>query len=568
MSREENPTLKVLFDTGFALSQAISRRMVSSEPVSRSSRWDNALDYANGEERVSGSARVGSSLTGFCSPKIFGIAEASSPIDTPRPVKTKVSSPATQLLNDFFAEIDQIDTSESIDASYVNVLLPGYCQARERARAGSRHKSRLRVKTSSNMNSPNVPDEPPTSPSPTHSWNQSFSYSRPHVNSEEDLQELASRFQEIHTRNSESINADTKSLSNSLPNLRRRTFSNSSKVYDEEFRDVLKREKEFFESSPSFIASQMPGITGSQMQKQIPRLIVSNSVCVEEEKEGEKNAIEILEALFGELEDRENGSSEDEWKSAEEIIEGVENKGGDKGRAKAVNNTFRNNVATEGVDDIDTEMGYNRLKDKKHDHNIDKSSEINFLDQEAETEVRQYSALTQQYIANGSSSKKLDSLIEKYVEDQAQLQPRTSDEIEVVPLSEFGGKEKRKWAQNPEDIDLHKDLSSIKGPQKISDNPSAAEQDQHDDGRESSDTSSSAIYHDTADDQNITADSISKSTSITSIDNSSTSSISTTSTNYGTGEQKDPQFEMAALATGVLIASLWMIERKIRSFYV
>ncbi|APA13847.1 predicted protein [Sclerotinia sclerotiorum 1980 UF-70] len=532
MSREENPTLKVLFDTGFAFSQAISRRMVLSEPILRSSRGGDGLDLANDEERGYNSAGVGRSLTESRSPKISGTTKASSLADTPRLLKTKVSGPATQLLNDFFAEIDQIDTSESIEASYVNVLLPRYRHARERARAGSR----LRIKTSPSMNSPNIPDQPPTSPSLTHSLNQSFGYSRPHVNSEEDLQDLALRFQETHTENSEFINADAKFISNSLPNPRRRTFSNSSKVYDQDFRDVLKREKEILESSLGF---------------------------VEEEDEDEKNAIEILEALFGELEDRENCSSEEEWKSAEEIIEDVKSKGGDKGKGKV--------VATEVAGDIGIEMAYNYSKDKNHHHNIDKPSEINFLNQ-AETEIRQYSALTQQNIESGSSSKKLDSL-EKNVEDQAQLQSRMSNEDEVVPVSEFGEEEEEeKCTQPPEDIDLHKDFSPIKESQKISEN-SSTKQDQQDEDK-CTNTSSSAKYHDTAlaDNQNVAADLFSKSTTITSIDNSSTtSSISTSTSRNDTytmkeQKQKDPQFEMAALATGVLIASLWMIERRIRAF--
>ncbi|KAF7857983.1 hypothetical protein EAF04_009340 [Stromatinia cepivora] len=519
--------------------------MASSEPILQSGNI--------GLDSVPGSAGVPHSPTAPHSPTIPGPARVSGPTNVPRPVKTKVPGPATQLLNDFFAEIDEIDTSESIDASYVNVLLPGYRHARERA--GPRPRSRLRVETSFDINSPNVPDQPPTSPSPTHSLNQPFSYSRPHVNSEEDLQQLASRFQEIHTRNSELINEDAKSISNSLPNPKRRNFSNSSKAYDKEFGDVLKKEKEIFESSPSFIANQMPGITGSQMQKQIPKLFISDAVLdddEEEEDEEEKNAIEILEALFSQLGNRENGSSEDEWKSAEEIIEGAKNKGRDTGKGTA--------VATEDIEDIGIEMGYRA--DMSHGHDIDESREINFFNQEAETEVRQYSSLTQQYIENGSSTKKLDSLIEKGEEDQAHLQSRTSDEFEVAPFSEFGDKGEEKWTQSHQD--LGKDFS-VRESQKIDDNNNV-QQGQHDsDGStnqvEGSNTPS--IYHDTADDQNVTVDSTSKSTTSTS-NSSTTSSTSTSSTNDNTEERRDPQFEMAALATGVMIASLWMIERKIR----
>ncbi|KAJ8061992.1 hypothetical protein OCU04_009775 [Sclerotinia nivalis] len=556
MSREENPTLKVIFDTGCALSQVIFRRMASSEPVLR--RGGDGLEFVSGSEGVSGSAEVSGSAGVPRSPTIPGLAR----VPGPRPVKTKVPGPATQLLNDFFAEIDEIDTSKSIDASYVNVLLPGYRHARERARAGSRLRSRLRIETSFNMNSPNVPDQPPTSPSPTHSLNQSFSYSRPHVNSEEDLQELASRFQEIHTGNSELINADAKSISNSLPNLELGTFSNSSK---EEFKDVFRKEKEIVESSPGFIAHQLPGITGSQMQKQIPKLIVSDAVSDDDYDEGEdeeeKNAIEILEALFGELEERENGSSEEEWKSAEEIFEGAENNGRDTGKEKT--------VATGDDGDIGIEMGYRA--DMSHGHDIDKSSEIHFFDQEAETEVRQYSALTQQFIENGSSAKRIDSLIEKDEKDkkdQAHPQSKTSDEFEVAPLLEFGEKGEEKWTKSYQN--LNKDISVMES-QKIEDH-SEAEQDQHDsDGsaNQIEDSTTSSTHHDTADEQNIAVDSTFKLTTSTSTSNSnsnsSTSSTSTSSTNDNIEEQKGPQFEMAALATGVMIASLWMIERKFRS---
>ncbi|TGO46345.1 hypothetical protein BCON_0330g00100 [Botryotinia convoluta] len=524
MSQADIPTLKAIFNTGFAVTQAISKKLSSSEPLPQSHM------------------SIFSSTPGL-------------PIDlaTPRPNKTKFPGPATQLLNDLFDELDEIEPVELIeDSTYVNVN-----HARKRAgRLG--HRPRPRIETSFKSKSLDGPHQ--SLSSSDHFLNSSINYSDQNVSPEKDLKKLADRFGEIQSRNKQIIEADD-TIWNSLPDLNTGYFSRyakvrgSAKAYEQGFQDSLKREKEIYESTPGFINKQMPGLSATEMRKRIPRLIIAEAEYeFDEEDEDERYAIDILEALFKELAEREASTNKNQWKSAEQIIDGVENKGKDDGEEQA--------VATR---DIEKNYGYmDHQSGKSHGpgHDVFKSREINIFSdfaEQTEDEIRQYSAITQQYIKDGCKVRGLNQIIEKDEEQLLQSQQPNEVEPEITPPLDFEEKDKQKLPESQQHLcEVSPMMESPTANKKVTISQEQPETEGN--TKEDEDSQNSSQNHDTPENQNLNVDK--PVDSVISV-SSSTISGSTFSIDGSVSEEEDEmQFGMAALATGVMVAALWMIERK------
>lgn len=399
MSQADGPTLKAIFNTGFAVTQAISKKVSSSEPLTQSQM-----------SIFSSTPRLPTDLA------------------TPRPRRTKLPGPATQLLNELFDEVDGIEAIESIeDSTYVNVD-----DARQRA---GRLRLRPRPRMEMSFKSESLDGTQQSAGSSDYFMNSSVENSHLTVSPEEDLQKLADRFGEIQSRNKRIIEADDDSIWNSIPDLNTGSFSRyakirgSAKAYEQEFQEALKKEKEIYKSTHGFLNKQMPGLSATEMRKRIPRLIIAEAECeFEEEDEDEKHAIQILEALFKELAKREVGPSSNQWKSAKQIIEGVENKGKDDGEEQPV-----------ATGDMAANYGHmNDQSGKSHGpgYDVNKSREINIFSDFAEQtddEIRQYSAITQQYIKDGCRVRGLDQIIEKDEEQLVQSQQLRQPESDPTP---------------------------------------------------------------------------------------------------------------------------------------
>ncbi|TGO22904.1 hypothetical protein BPAE_0151g00320 [Botrytis paeoniae] len=519
MSQADGPTLKTIFNTGFALSQAISEKFSSSEPLPQSHM------------------SIFSSSPGL-----------PTDLATPRPNRTKLPGPATQLLNELFQELDEIEAVESIeDSTYVNVD-----HARKRAdRLG--HRPRPRIETLFKSKSLDGPHQSPSSSD--HFLNSSVDYSHLTVSPEEDLQKLADRFGEIQSRHKQIIEADNETIWNSLPDLNTGYFScyakvrGSAKAYEQEFQDTLKKEKEIYESTPGFLKKQMPGLSATEMRKRIPRLIIAEAEYeFDEEDEDEKHAIEILEAIFKELAEREASTDKNQWKSARQIIEGVENKGQDNEEEQA--------VAKGDIEDK-SEKRYGS------DHDNYKSREINIFSDFAEQtddEIRQYSAITQQYIKDGCKTRGLDQIMEKDEEELVKSQQPNEVESEVTPPPELEEKDKQEITEPQQD--LCEVSPVIESPPVNEKDPIPQEEpDIEGNTKKDEDSSNSPQDDDTLENQNQNPD-IDKSVDEVISVSSSTISDSTSSIDRSVSEEDEMQFGMAALATGVMVAALWMIERK------
>ncbi|KAF5868712.1 uncharacterized protein Bfra_012043 [Botrytis fragariae] len=520
MSQADGPTLKAIFNTGFALSQVISKKLSSSEPVSQSHM------------------SIFSSTPGL-----------PTDLATPRPKKTKFPGPATQLLNELFEELDEIEAVESIeDSTYVNVD-----HARKRAgRLG--HRPRPRIESSFKSKSLNGPHQ--SASSSDHFMNSSVEYSHLTVSPEEDLQKLADRFGEIQSRNKQIIEADDETIWNSLPDLNTGYFSRyakvqgSAKAYEQGFQDTLKKEKEIYESTPGFINKQIPGLSATEMRKRIPRLIIAEAEYeCDEEDEDEKSAIQILEALFKELAEREASTDESQWKSARQIIEEVENKGQDSKEGQAV---------AKGDREDKSEKCYG----SNHDNH--KSREINIFSDFAEQtddEIRKYSAITQQYIKDGCRTKGLDEILEKDEGELVQSKKPNEVEPEVTPPPEVDEKDEKEITELQQDPCK---VSPVTESPKVNKKDPIPQEQPNIEGntKEDEDTQNSAQDNNTPENQNLhvaIAESVDEVASVSS----STISDSTSSIDGSVSEEEDEmQFGMAALATGVMVAALWMIERK------
>ncbi|KAK8902863.1 hypothetical protein QC760_008365 [Botrytis cinerea] len=488
MSQADSPTLKAIFNKGFALSQAVSKKISSSEPLphSRMSVFSSNPDLT-------------------------------TDVATPRPKRTKHSGPAIQLLHDFFEEFDEIESAESIeDSTYVNIQ-------HARQRAGTLGNGpRPRIETSFKTKS---------------------------------VQKLSDKIGEIQSRNKQILEADDDTILNTLPARNTGYFSHYAKVrgsanaYKQEFEDTLKKEKEIYESTPAYINPQMPGLSAAEMRKRMPRLIIAEPEYeFDEEDEKEKSAVKILEGLFKELAERDARTNEGESENAKQIIEKLENKGRDNRKEKG--------VATSDIED--------RKSEKSHgsDYDLYESREINiFADfaEQTDDEIRQYSAITQKYIADGCHMRGLDQILEKDEEQLVQSQQPNETKSEVTPIPELEEKNKKKLTESQQDLC---EVSPVMESPKVNDEDTI-QQDQHDvDGntKEDEEFQNSSQHQDTLENQNLdvieTVDLVT-SASINEISDS-TSSIDESASE----EEDEMQFGMAAMATGVMVAALWMIERR------
>ncbi|TGO43545.1 hypothetical protein BOTNAR_2538g00010 [Botryotinia narcissicola] len=526
MSQADGPTLKAIFSTGFAVTQAISKKVSSSEPPTQS--------------HIS----IFSSTPGL-----------PNDLATPRPKRTKIPGPATQLLNELFDEVDDIEAVESIeDSTYINVE-----DARQRA---DRLRLRSRPRTETSFKSKSLDGPHQTASSSDHFMNSSVDCSHLTVSSEEDLQKLADRFGEIQSKNKRIIEADDETLWNSLPDLNTGSFSRyaklrgSAKAYEQEFQDTLKKEREIYESTPGFLNRQMPGMSATEMRKRISRLIIPEAEYeFDEEDRDENNEIQILEALFNELTEREAGTNNNQWKSAKEIIEGVENKGKDDGEGQAV----ATGVMEADNNHMDDQFG------KSHDpsHDAYKSREFNIFSDFAEQtddEIREYSAITQQYIRDGCRVRGLDQIIEKDEEQAVQSQQPNKVEPGITPSLKLEEKSKEEIAEPQQNLC---DVSPVLEPPVTEKEPIPQEQpDIEGNTKEDEDSQKSSPNLDTPENQCLDVD-ICKSIDEVISASSSTISNSTSSIDGSASEDEDElQFGLAAVGTGVMIAALWMIERK------
>ncbi|TGO81199.1 hypothetical protein BPOR_1281g00010 [Botrytis porri] len=552
MSQADGPTLKAIFNTGFALSQAVSRKLSSSEPQAQS-------------------MSVFSSTPGL-----------PTDLTTPRPKRSKVPGPATQLLNELFEEIDDIEAVESTDDStYVDVQ-----HARQRAgRLGLR--SRSRIERSFKSKSLDGPQQ--SMSSSDHFMNSSVEYSHLTVSPEEDLQKLSDRFGEIQSRNKKSIEADDETICNSLPELNTGYFSRyaklrgSAKAREQEFQDALKKEKETYEPTSGFLKKQMPGLSASEMRKRIPKLIIAEAEYeFDEEDENEKSAIQILEALFKELAERDASTDKDQLKSARQIIEGVQNEGKDHGEKQA--------VATGDIEDDFVHMDHKSEKSHGLGHDIYKSRESNiFADfaEQTDDEIREYSAIAQQYIKDGCKVRRLEQIIEKDEEELVQSQQQNKVEPECTPSSTIKEKDKQESTKSQQPNEVESEATALREIEK-KDHEETAEsqqilykvspvmespivndkdtipQEQPEVGgntKEDADSQDSPQGHGTPENQNPEIDKpVDEFTSISFGDLDI--SDSTSCDGNDSEEEDEMQFGMAAVATGVMIAALWLIERK------
>ncbi|KAF7915370.1 uncharacterized protein EAE98_011236 [Botrytis deweyae] len=520
MSQADGPTLKAIFNTGFAVTQAISKKLSSSE-----------LQPQNQMSIFSSTPGLPTDLA------------------TPRPKRTKLPGPATQLLNELFDEVDEIEAVESIeDSTYVDV-------DHARKRAGRlRLRPRPRIETSFKSKSSDGPNQ--SAGSSDFFMNSSVDYSHLTVSPEEDLQKLADRFGEIQSRNKQIIEADDDAIWKSLPDLNTGSFSRyaklrgSAKAYEKEFQDALKKEKDIYESTPGFIKKQMPGLSATDMRKQIPRLINAEAEYeFDEEDEDEKHAIEILEALFKELAEREASTNKNEWKSVKQIIEGVENKGKNDGEEQAV-----------AIKDMDrrSEMNHSARQDTH------KSREINIFSdfaEETDDEIRHYSAITQQHIKDGCKVRGLDQIIEKDEEQPVQPQQPSQVEPEITPSPELEEKNKQEITEPQQNVC---EVSPVMEPPKVNKKETIPQEQPDIEGntKEDEDSQNSSQNHDNPESQNLDIDIYKHIDEATSA-SSSAISYSTSSIDGSASEEEDEmQLGMAALATGVMITALWMIERK------
>ncbi|KAF7914580.1 uncharacterized protein EAF01_000986 [Botrytis porri] len=527
MSQADGPTLKAIFNTGFALSQAVSRKLSSSEPQAQS-------------------MSVFSSTPGL-----------PTDLTTPRPKRSKVPGPATQLLNELFEEIDDIEAVESTDDStYVDVQ-----HARQRAgRLGLR--SRSRIERSFKSKSLDGPQQ--SMSSSDHFMNSSVEYSHLTVSPEEDLQKLSDRFGEIQSRNKKSIEADDETICNSLPELNTGYFSRyaklrgSAKAREQEFQDALKKEKETYEPTSGFLKKQMPGLSASEMRKRIPKLIIAEAEYeFDEEDENEKSAIQILEALFKELAERDASTDKDQLKSARQIIEGVQNEGKDHGEKQA--------VATGDIEDDFVHMDHKSEKSHGLGHDIYKSRESNiFADfaEQTDDEIREYSAIAQQYIKDGCKVRRLEQIIEKDEEELVQSQQQNKVEPEFRSYCSPRDRKKDHEETAESQQILYKVSPVMESP--IVNDKDTIPQEQPEVGgntKEDADSQDSPQGHGTPENQNPEIDKpVDEFTSISFGDLDI--SDSTSCDGNDSEEEDEMQFGMAAVATGVMIAALWLIERK------
>ncbi|KAM0162179.1 hypothetical protein ACHAQE_001706 [Botrytis cinerea] len=519
MSQADSPTLKAIFNKGFALSQAVSKKISSSEPLphSRMSVFSSNPDLT-------------------------------TDVATPRLKRTKHSGPATQLLHDFFEEFDEIESAESIeDSTYVNIQ-------HARQRAGTLGNGpRPRIETSFKTKSFDLPRR--SSNSSNHFMNSLIDYSHLNDSFEEDLQKLSDKIGEIQSRNKQILEADDDTILNTLPARNTGYFSHYAKVrgsadaYKQQFEDTLKKEKEIYESTPAYINPQMPGLSAAEMRKRMPRLIIAEPEYeFDEEDKEEKSAVKILEGLFKELAERDARTNEGESENAKQIIEKLENKGRDNRKEKG--------VATSDIED--------RKSEKSHgsDYDLYESREINiFADfaEQTDDEIRQYSAITQQYIADGCHMRGLDQILEKDEEQLVQSQQPNETRSEVTPIPELEEKNKKKLTESQQDLC---EVSPVMESPTVNDEDTI-QQDQHDvDGntKEDEEFQNSSQHQDTLENQNLdvieTVDLVTS--AIINEISDSTSSIDESASE----EEDEMQFGMAAMATGVMVAALWMIERR------
>ncbi|KAB8292507.1 hypothetical protein EYC80_008217 [Monilinia laxa] len=506
----------------------------------------------------------------------------SSPITdhSPRP------GPATRLLNDLFDEMDQLNTPDPINSSYIMIA--------ESSDAHSRPRSRVKFSRFM-LDLPNTPGEPPTSPTSMTSDQQDgypFKHSRPHVNSEEGLLEPTSKFKEIQTRNI--INGNPRFTSNSLPNHKFRSslHSTSSTDSQEEYQTMIQKLRETFESSRF--------LTGAQMRAMAPRVFYTPALKKDikgkgkgkvnsEVDEMEKNAIEILEALFGELNEREAGSSEEEWKTADELIDGIFNKHNnedddydekvenkDKGKGKEK----EKEVEVEHIEDIKHSMEYEASETSEEsyqaaDTNKPQFPEINMnlSDEEHSDDDEEQLAEIQRNINMSLRHMKFDHIVED-----------NGGQQEHIPSSSSGESEETSFTQylKAEETSTHSQ-HDIQGSSPITQLDTIVEHEekideQNDSGSEESfNTAPSIKLHlrDTGSNDTCTNENDTKSedehsdtnteehTPPESVNSGSDTSSSTDCSIDDGAQDNDSQAEMAALATGVLAASLWMIERRI-----
>ncbi|TEY38093.1 hypothetical protein BOTCAL_0500g00020 [Botryotinia calthae] len=520
MSQADSPTLKAIFNKGFALSQAVSKKISSSEPLphSRMSVFSSNPDLT-------------------------------TDVATPRSKRTKHSGPATQLLHDLFEELDETESAESIeDSIYVDIQ-------HARQRAGTLGNGpRPRIETSFKTKSFDLPRR--SSNSSDHFMDSLIDNS--HLNEsydEKDLQKLSDKIGEIQSRNKQIIEADDDTILNTLPAKNTGYFSRYAKVrgsvkaYKQEFEDILKKEKKIYESTPAFINRQMSGLSAAEMRKRIPKLILAQPEYeFDEEDDEEKSAIQILEDLFKELAERDASTNEGELENAEQIIEKVENKGKDNRKEQV--------FTTGNTEDRQSEKGHSPS------HDLYKSREINIfadLAEQTDGEIRQYSAITQQYIADGCQIVGLDQILEKHEEQLVQSQQRNEIEPEVTPTPELEEKNKEESTESQQDIC---EVSSVMKSPTV-DEKDTAQQRQHDvDGntKEAEEAQNSSQNHDTLETQNLD---VIKTVDLVTSASVNEISDSTSSIDENAPEEEDEmQCGMAAMATGVMVAALWMIERK------
>ncbi|QSZ32556.1 hypothetical protein DSL72_002134 [Monilinia vaccinii-corymbosi] len=562
MSREENPTLRLLFDKGFALTQAISKKMSSSAPLpERRSRRSFSL-----------------------------------PISGPAADRVPLPGPATRLLNDLFDEMDQLDTLEPLDSSYI--LLP------ESSRILSRARSRIGIWRSI-IDSPNPPDPPATSPISSISAAQQ-DRSRPHIKSVEDLDELASKFREIQISKSRLIKRPPGFRCNSLPNPERNDFLNSNSsttACEKDYRQTMKELRETFESSTF--------LTGAQMRALAPRVFYTQASKIDAYGEGktrseaermEEQAVEILEALFRELGERDADSSEDRWKTADELIGGVisknsgqngnddentyEGDGKGEGKGKQVEIEAAN-IEDVNINDniISHEAGQETYQAANANANANTNASaahevnINFLDEQTGDDDPEYLAQVERDINMAPPLAKFNHGVAEADAQRIETPHESSSAgFQEMPYSQFGtaGEEiprksqkdiqnlctvvqKGRLDENGEKVEEHTASGSEKAFETAPGIKTRYAEGGTHDGDVEGEGGRGDIYP-----QSVVS-SVRDDFLLSGVEDDSSGPGTDTSTDSSVQEE-DGHFEMAALATGVMALSLWMIERKTRVF--
>ncbi|KAA8564235.1 hypothetical protein EYC84_011181 [Monilinia fructicola] len=508
----------------------------------------------------------------------------SLPVPSPITDRSSRPGPATRLLNDLFDEMDQLDTPESIDSSYIVIAASSHAPSRARSRTETSNLV---------LDSQYISSQPPTSRSsmtPDQQDDSPLTHFRHHVNSTEDLLELTSKIKEIRTRNGPFVNGNPEFISNSFPNpkLRSSLRSKASTNSREEHRTMIQKLKETFESSQFLTGAQMRAMAPKVFYTPAPKQGTKGKGRGKEKvnlevDEMEEKAVEILEALFGELNERDAGSSEDEWKTADQLIVGVVNKnnseddndGKNKNKKKNKDKGKGKEVEAENIVDINHSIEYEEGETSAQTSLTAKTKDpeppelnINLFDEENSDDDDEHLAQVQHDINMSLRHTNFERTAEDTdppQEHTPRSSPGASDE---TSSAQYGSRDEETSTHSPHDIPEHFPIAHLhaiaeheeeidgwdkSGSEKSFSTAPSIQLHAQDAGTHEKDTELGDEWSDADIEDCTPPESV--------IDGSDTSSSAVSSADDGAGEN-DLQLGMAALATGVMAASLWMIERR------